>query len=128
MQSRESIRVDKWLWAARVFRSRSLATEACNAGHVTILGDRVKPSRAVRVGDVIGVVIAPLQRKVKVIALPDRRVGAKLAGQFIEDLTSPDEYARARQEAQKSPRRLPQGFGRPTRKQRRQLRALTDAL
>ncbi len=117
----ESVRIDKWLWAVRLYKSRSLATEACHAGHVKIDGNRVKPSRDVRPGDQISVLAGRVLRKIKVLAPLDQRVGAKLVSQFLEDLTPPEEYARAREEALNDRARFPTGFGRPTKKQRRQL-------
>jgi ribosome-associated heat shock protein Hsp15 len=121
MQAPQSVRIDKWLWAVRLYKSRSLATEACNAGHVKISGLSVKPSREVRVGDAITALTGRIHRTVKVLALLEQRVGAKLVSQFLEDLTSAEEYARARSEAQQAPIHFPKGFGRPTKKQRRQL-------
>ena len=120
MHSSESVRIDKWLWAVRLYRSRSLATEACNAGHVKIDGNKVKPSRDVRTGEKITAFAGRVRRTVKVLALLDQRVGAKLVSQYFEDLTPPEEYTRAREEAVAGAR-FPTGFGRPTKKQRRQL-------
>ena len=120
MHSSESVRIDKWLWAVRLYRSRSLATEACNGGHVKIGGNKVKPSREVRTGEEITVFAGRVRRTVKVLALLDQRVGAKLVSQHLEDLTPPEEYARAREEAAAGAR-FPAGIGRPTKKQRRQL-------
>jgi ribosome-associated heat shock protein Hsp15 len=122
MPEPQSVRMDKWLWAVRLFKTRSLATRACNAGHVKVAGLSVKPSRDVHPGEEVTVFTGSLLRKVKVVALLDQRVGAKLASQFAEDLTSPEEYARAREEARQP--RFPGGFGRPTKKQRRQLEEL----
>ena len=122
MPSPQSVRIDKWLWAVRLYKSRSLATEACAAGHVKISGDTVKPSREVRPGDVITAFTAgKVHRTVRVLGLLDHRVGARVVPQFLQDLTPPEEYARAREEALQTAVRFPQGFGRPTKKQRRQL-------
>jgi len=121
MHTSESVRIDKWLWAVRVYKSRSLAAEACHAGHVKIGGNSVKPSRDVRTGEQISVLAGRVLRTVKVLALLDRRVGAKLVSQFLEDLTPPEVYARAREEALQDRVRFPTGFGRPTKKQRRQM-------
>jgi ribosome-associated heat shock protein Hsp15 len=121
MHASESVRIDRWLWAVRLFKSRSLAAEACHAGHVKIGGNVVKPSRDVRGGEEITVLVGRILRTVKVLALLDQRVGAKLVGQFLEDLTPPEEYARAREEALQARLRFPTGFGRPTKKQRRQM-------
>ncbi len=117
----EIVRIDKWLWSVRLYRSRSLATDACQAGHVKIAGHGVKPSRDVRVGDVITALVGGVHRTVKVLALLDRRVGAKLVIQYLEDLTPPEEFARAREAALRPVLQYPKGWGRPTKKQRRQI-------
>jgi ribosome-associated heat shock protein Hsp15 len=116
--------MDKWLWAVRLYRSRSLAAAACDAGHVKIGGNRVKPSREVRAGEVIMALAGRVQRTVKVIGVLDQRVGAKLVSQFLEDLTPVEAYPAAREEARQTFVHFPKGFGRPTRKQRRQLERL----
>ena len=97
-----------------------MATEACNAGHVKIGGNKVKPSRDVRTGEEITVLAGRVLRTVKVLTLLDQRVGAKLVSQYLEDLTPPEVYARAREEALLTRDRFASGFGRPTKKQRRQ--------
>ena len=124
VQLTQSVRIDKWLWAARLFKSRSLAIEACNAGHVKIGGARVKPSREIHVGEEVSVLAGRVHRTVRVLALLDQRVGAKIVSQFLEDLTPPEEYERARAEAFQAPVRFPRGFGRPTKKVRRQWEGL----
>ena len=126
MQFPERVRLDKWLWAVRLYRSRSLATTACNAGHVKIEGQHVKPSREVHVGEVISALTGRVQRIVKVRALLDKRVGAKVVADFVEDQTPPEEYARARAEAAAAMAQFPKGLGRPTKKQRRQLESLVN--
>ena len=120
MPTPESMRIDKWLWAVRLYKSRSLAIQACQAGHVKIAGQRVKPSREVRAGEVLTALTGHVHRTVKVLAPLERRVGAPLVSQFLEDLTPPEEYARAREEALQARPLYPKGFGRPTKKQRRQ--------
>ena len=120
----ESVRIDKWLWAVRLYRSRSLAAEACQAGHVKIGGSSVKPSREVRAGEQFTVFKGRVHRTVKVVALLDQRVGAKVVHQVLEDLTPAEEYARAKEAASHAPIHFPKGFGRPTKKQRRQLETL----
>jgi ribosome-associated heat shock protein Hsp15 len=119
-----SVRIDKWLWAVRLFKSRSLAIYGCNAGHVKIGGQSVKPSRDVRIGDVIEVMTGGIHRTVKVVEPLERRVGAKLVSRYLEDLTPPEEYARAREEASRTRMTLPRGFGRLTKKQRRKREGL----
>src|SRR5438067_795195 len=89
----ESVRIGKWLWAVRLYKSRSLAAQACHAGHVKIGGNNVKPSRDVRPGEGITVFAGRALRTVKVLALLDQRVGAKIVSEILADLTPPAEYA-----------------------------------
>jgi ribosome-associated heat shock protein Hsp15 len=121
MQSLEHVRIDKWLWAVRIYKSRSLATAACHAGHVKIAGLSVKPSREVHAGEIISAQINHVNRTVKVIGLLEQRVGAKVVSQFVEDLTPPEEYARVREAAAQRAPGFPRTLGRPTKKDRRQL-------
>src|SRR5262249_42173473 len=126
MQMLEHVRIDKWLWAVRLYKSRSLATSACNAGHVKVGGQSVKPSRQVHVGEVISARSGRIQRTVQVLALLDQRVAATRVPNYLHDQTSPEEYARAREEAKQAPISFPRGFGRPTKRQRRQLDQLRE--
>jgi ribosome-associated heat shock protein Hsp15 len=121
-----NVRIDKWLWAVRLFKSRSLATAACQGGHVKIAGQSVKPSREVHVGEIISALTGRVQRSVRVLALLEQRVGAKLVPQYLEDLTPPEEYERARREAEPALLQFPKGWGRPTKKQRRQIEGLWE--
>ena len=113
------MRIDRWMWAVRLYKTRSLAAKACLAGHVKIAGQNAKPSRDVRVGDVVQARTGYLNRTVKVLALLQQRIGPKVAAQYIQDLTPPEEFARARDEAAKNKPFHPPGFGRPTKRQRR---------
>jgi ribosome-associated heat shock protein Hsp15 len=115
------IRIDKWLWAVRVFKTRTLAIAACDAGHVKIADQRVKPSRSVRVGETIIVQIGEVTRTLKVTGLLGRRVGAKAAPQFMEDLTPAAEYAKPREPRIEPLFHRPKGAGRPTKRERRLL-------
>ncbi len=117
----EHVRIDKWLWAVRLYKSRSLATEACTAGHVKIDGHSVKPAHEVRPGEIITAKTGSLHRTVKVIGRLDRRVGAKVVSEYLEDLTPPEEHARARAARSQPAVKFPKGWGRPTKKQRRQI-------
>jgi ribosome-associated heat shock protein Hsp15 len=119
MQESTEVRLDKWLWAVRLFKSRSLATEACHGGRVKVNGHPAKPARAVRAGDLIVASTGELTRTVKVIALLEARVGAKFVPDFLQDLTPPEEYEK-RREREFSPVGLrPKGSGRPTKRDRR---------
>jgi ribosome-associated heat shock protein Hsp15 len=116
----ETVRVDKWLWAARLFKTRSLASRACAAGHVKCNGQSVKASRAVRVGDLLDVVTPGGRRIVGILVLHDRRGPAPLARTLYDDQTPPE---------LREPPRDPLGFrdpgaGRPTKRDRRVLREL----
>jgi ribosome-associated heat shock protein Hsp15 len=125
VQSAHDVRIDKWLWAVRLYKTRSLASEACRGGHITIAGQSVKPSRTVRVGEVISARTHDLLRTVKVTGLIENRIGAKHISNFLEDLTPAAEYLRALEKKQMAggvPQR-PKGSGRPTKKERRQMEA-----
>ena len=114
-----SVRIDKWLWMVRLYKTRSIATEACNAGKVKLNGDNVKPSRDVRVGEVYEVHIGSLHKTVEVVGAPKSRVGAPLVPQYCNDLTPQSEYDRMK--TLKTQEFRPHGLGRPTKCERRQL-------
>jgi len=124
MFTADSVRIDKWLWAARVFKTRGLASDACRHGHVQISGQPVKPSRLVRVQDVIVVKKDQMTRTFKVLQLLERRVGAPAAKEYAQDLTPPSEFEKPREPCF-HPFMRPKGSGRPTKKERRQLDAET---
>lgn len=121
MGNPSEVRIDKWLWAVRVYKTRSLATQACRAGHVKVESKVVKPSHCVKFGEVITAQLGLLLRTVKVLALLDRRVGAKVVAQFMEDLTPPEEYQKPRDPQLRPLFERPKGAGRPTKKDRRLL-------
>ncbi len=119
--SLDSIRIDKWLWAARVFKTRSLASTACDGGKVDVNDEAAKPARKVRAGDLVTVTLPRGRRRLlKVTAIDDRRGSAEAAKALFEDLTPP-EPPRPRQAA--LPRREP-GAGRPTKRERREIERL----
>ena len=123
METPISLRIDKWLWAARFFKTRSLASGACTGGKVDVNDEAAKPAKAVRAGDMIKITLPQGRRRiVKVLVLDDRRGGATQAGTLYEDLTPP-EPPRARQAP---PPYRPPGAGRPTKRERRQLNRLTE--
>lgn len=115
-----SVRVDKWLWAARLFKTRSLATQACDAGHVKINGSSVKPSRPVRASDTLEVVTLGGLRIVEVRALLEKRVSAPLARELYVDHSPPPTEA----EVYSPSGRRARGMGRPTKRDRRLLMRL----
>lgn len=118
------VRLDKWLWATRVFKTRSQAAEACDAGHVKLGGHTVKPAHKVHVGEVFTVKVGELTRTVRVVGLLTQRVGAKLVPNYLEDLTPQAEYDRVRTLRQHQAIIRPKGRGRPTKKERRLLRLM----
>lgn len=121
METASGVRIDKWLWAVRLYKTRTAAAEACRGGHVEIVGVKVKPAREVRVGETIITRMGEITRTTKVLGLVQRRVGAQMAKELAEDLTPASEYAKMR-EANFNPVLLrPKGMGRPTKKDRRDL-------
>lgn len=117
----EPVRIDKWLWAVRLFKSRSLATEECKKGHVMIDGISVKPSRIPKIGDTVQVRKNPVIYSYKVIGLIGKRVNAKLVSMYVEDITPPEvlEILEIRKKMSQFDR--DRGAGRPTKKERRDL-------
>lgn len=117
----EDVRVDKWLWAVRIYKTRSQATEACRKGHVSMGNLPVKPSRAVHIGDVVKIRKSPVVRSFKILAMAEKRMSAKLIADFVVDVTPPEELEI--QEMQNNMRWISRdrGTGRPTKKDRREL-------
>ena len=111
----EQTRVDRWLWAVRLYKTRSAATDACRGGHVRINGARAKAAAPVRVGDTVEARVGGRDRVVEVVRLPDQRVGAPIAAECLIDRSPPP------------PPREPavgvrdRGTGRPSKRERRQL-------
>ena len=122
------VRMDKWLWAARLFKTRSLAADAIKGGKVKIDGNPVKPSREVKEGDVIQVQIEQLHKVVEVKTVIKNRVSAKQVPEVYNDLTPKEEYERIEfMHAYKAEWR-DRGAGRPTKKERRMIEKMKDDL
>jgi ribosome-associated heat shock protein Hsp15 len=121
MEPPADVRIDKWLWAVRAFKSRSLATHACSAGHVKVLGQNIKASHIVRPGEIVTARVGHFTRTLKVIAPVHQRVAAKTVPQYAEDLTPTAEYEKAREQKLHPTFTRPKGAGRPTKKDRRAL-------
>lgn len=85
-------RIDKWMWAARIFKTRTIAAEACKKGRISINGSQVKPARMVKPGDVVQVRKPPVTYSFKVLQAIEKRVGAKLVPEIMENVTTPDQY------------------------------------
>jgi ribosome-associated heat shock protein Hsp15 len=116
----DSTRVDKWLWAIRLYRTRTAAGDACRAGHVAVNGDKVKPAAAVRVGDVVRARVGDRVCEVEVLAVLETRVGAKVAVECYVDRSPPPP---PRDPAALLELRDP-GAGRPTKRDRREMERL----
>lgn len=123
----ESLRIDKWLWEVRLFKSRSLATDACKAGKVKMDGSNVKASKEIKEGDIIVVSLNPLFKTVRVKQFPKSRVNAKLVPDFMEDLTPETEYNRVKLINDTNSEYRDRGIGRPTKKQRRVIDQLKNS-
>jgi ribosome-associated heat shock protein Hsp15 len=120
------IRIDKWLWAARVFKTRTIAAEACKRGRISMNGSNLKASRTVKVGDVIQVRKSPIVWSFKVLQATGNRVGAKLVPEVLENVTSPDQVELLEQSKLNGFIDRARGTGRPTKKDRRELDGFTD--
>lgn len=123
----EEVRIDKWLWAVRIFKTCTIASDACKKGRVSVNNVSVKPSRTVRAGEVIQVKKPPIVFSFKVLALADKRMGAKLVPQFMENITSPDQYELLELSKIGGFVDRQRGTGRPTKKERRDLEQFTDS-
>lgn len=122
----ETIRIDKWLWAVRLYKTRSQASEACGGGKVKLDGQNTKASREVKVNDVIEVQHKGIIRTVKVLKVHKNRVGAKLVPDLMEDLTSAKEYEKLEMINKLNIEKRDRGTGRPTKKDRRTITKLKD--
>lgn len=127
MNITESVRIDKFLWAVRLFKTRSLAAEACKKGRVTIDEQPVKSSRMVRRDDKVSIKVPPAVKTYKILDLSEKRMGAKLVPDYLEDITPKEELdmldmARMTQKLTRA-----RGTGRPTKKDRRDLDNLKNS-
>ena len=124
----DSIRIDKFLWAVRIYKTRSEATEACNGNKVRLDGVPVKPGKAVKVGETLEVHKGPAVLSYKVLQLSSNRMGAQLVPDFIEDITPDSERAKFHAPKETIVLRREKGAGRPTKKDRRELDHLMEML
>ena len=122
----ESVRIDKFLWAVRLFKTRSISAEACKKNRVSISGQWVKSSRLVKVGEVIEIRVPPIIRSYKILALAEKRMGAKLVPDFIKDVTAADQLETLELAKMANNLSRPRGLGRPTKKDRRDLDRLQE--
>jgi ribosome-associated heat shock protein Hsp15 len=114
-------RIDKWLWAARIFKTRSIAVDAIKNGRVTIQGVNVKPSRMVKEGEVVSVRKPPVTYSFKILKTIEQRVGAKLIPEIYENVTPADQYELLEMNLISGFINRQRGTGRPTKKERRAL-------
>lgn len=115
------VRIDKWLWAVRLFKSRTLAVEACKKGRVFMNNVTIKPSRMIKVDDIIQIKRPPITYSFKVLALTEKRMGAKLVPDFMENVTPKSEYDILEMTKVSGFVDRARGEGRPTKKDRREL-------
>ena len=123
---KEEVRIDKWLWAVRIFKTRSLATEACKLGRVTIKGMNVKPSRLIKAGEKISVKKAPVTFSFEVLKVLENRVGAKFVPDYARNITSPAQYKLLEMARIGGFVKRQKGLGRPTKKDGREMKDFTE--
>ena len=121
MAQLEQVRIDKFLWAVRLFKTRSIAADAIKKGRITIDGSQVKSSRNVKKGDVISVRVAPATRSFLILELAQNRMGAKLVPNHIKEVTPPDQLEIIELQRLANSMNRRKGLGRPTKKERRDL-------
>ncbi|MCR4765571.1 MAG: RNA-binding S4 domain-containing protein [Bacteroidaceae bacterium] len=121
-----SARIDKWLWAVRIYKTRSIAAEACKKGRVLLNGTQAKPAHTVKVGDVLSVKKPPITWSFKVLQAIEKRVGAKLVPSMMENVTTSDQLELLEVSKISGFVNRAKGTGRPTKKERRELDDFTD--
>lgn len=114
-------RIDKWLWAMRVFKTRTISTEACKKGRVMMNGVAVKPSRSIKEGDVIDVKKPPITYTFRVLKVTGNRLGAKLVPEYLENITAPEQYELLEMTKISGFVDRRKGLGRPTKRDSREL-------
>ncbi|MFW6020438.1 MAG: RNA-binding S4 domain-containing protein [Bacteroidales bacterium] len=124
----DQIRIDKWLWAVRIFKTRSKATHACRNGKVKMHGQQVKPSAEIKPGDIIQVSKEQIDLEIKVLKTLEKRVGAKVVPEYMEDLTPEENYKKREIARHTNFEYREKGHGRPTKKERREIERLKKFL
>ena len=120
--------MDKWLWAARIYKTRTLATDACKNGRITINGAQAKPARTMQEGDEIGVRKSPVTYTFRVKQAIEKRVGAKMLPEIFDNITAPEQYELLEMSRISGFVNRARGTGRPTKKDRRAIDDFTDGL
>jgi ribosome-associated heat shock protein Hsp15 len=118
-QGEKRVRIDKWLWAVRQYKTRTLATEACDQGRIRISDQVVKPSRLIKEGDEISIRRTGITRKIKVLKITENRIGAKLLPEHLADLTPQEELDAFKARTTRITIYRDPGTGRPTKRDRR---------
>ena len=121
----DEVRIDKWMWATRIFKTRTVAADACKKNRIAIGGVSIKPSRMIKVGDIIEIRKPPITFSFRVLALTERRMGAKLVPDYLENITSPEQYEVLEMNKISGFVNRARGLGRPTKKDRRELEQFT---
>ncbi len=124
----DSVRIDKYLWAIRIYKTRTDATEACRGGKVSVGGVSVKPSREVKAGEVVEARKGPVIYTYKILAPLEKRVGAKEVERYAENLTPQSELDKLKTPVETFFIRRDRGTGRPTKKERREMDSLYDSI
>ncbi|MDR1524380.1 MAG: RNA-binding S4 domain-containing protein [Tannerella sp.] len=120
------VRIDKWMWATRIFKTRTIASDACKKNRVSIGGVNVKPSRMIKTGDIISVRKPPITFSFRVLDITEKRMGAKLVPQYLENITPPEQYEILEMNRISGFVDRAKGLGRPTKKDRRELEQYTE--
>lgn len=123
---KEEVRIDKWMWATRIFKTRTIAADACKKNRIMVDKVNVKPSRMIKVGDIVKVRKPPITFSFKVLKLTENRLGAKLVPEYLENVTPPEEYEILEMNRISGFVDRAKGLGRPTKKDRRELEQFTD--
>ena len=126
MVEKHNTRIDKWLWAVRIFKTRAIATKACSGGKVKIDVTAVKASRKIQAGDVIQVRKGVIKFMYKVLKIAEKRMGAKLVPDFLEDMTPEEELAKLKSAKKQPIQTREKGQGRPTKRERRKIDQLRE--
>ena len=124
MPEKEKLRIDKYLWAIRQFKTRTLASDACKAGRVKLDGNNIKPSHEVRLGEVYQVAKGPDRKILRVVGLLENRVDAKTAVDYYEDITPVEQTASFKSMFHAPVLKRDRGTGRPTKRDRREIDGL----
>ena len=120
-------RIDKWLWAVRIYKTRSIAAEACKKGHIMVRDKAVKPSFTILEGDIVQVKKSPITYSFKVLQCAENRVGAKLVPELMENVTPPEQYEALEMSRISGFIDRARGTGRPTKKERRSMDDFIDS-